>query len=89
VVLEAMAAGTPIVATTVGGVPDMLCHEVSALLVSPRDSEALAQAIGRLLGDRDLAARLSERARGVVAQRFLPENYQRSLVAIYKDFLGN
>ena len=58
VVLEYMALGAPIVATTVGGVPELIEDGVHGLLVAPRDPGALAQAIDRLLDDRTLAARL-------------------------------
>jgi glycosyltransferase involved in cell wall biosynthesis len=59
-VLEAMAAGLPVVATRVGGVPEIIEDEVNGLLVSPQDSQALADAILRLLYDPELARRLSQ-----------------------------
>ncbi len=63
VVLEAMAAGVPLVATAVGGIPSQVRHEVHALLVPPGDEVALAEAGARLLGDRALATRLGAAAR--------------------------
>jgi glycogen synthase len=79
VLLEAMQAGLPIVASKTGGIPDVIEDEANGLLVPPGDPEALARAIGRLLGDRSLACRLSEgaqeRGRGydweVLAERVL------------------
>jgi glycosyltransferase involved in cell wall biosynthesis len=62
VVQEAMAAGLPVVATDVGGLPDLLAG--TGLLVPPGDPEALAEAVARLLVDSDLAAGLARRARG-------------------------
>lgn len=62
VVLEAMAAGVPLVSTAVGGIPTQVSHEVEALLVPPRDVTALAQACIRLLVDRSLAQRLARAA---------------------------
>jgi glycosyltransferase involved in cell wall biosynthesis len=59
-VLEAMAAGLPVVATRVGGTPEIIEHDVSGLLVSSQDTEALAGAIVRILENRDLAARLAQ-----------------------------
>lgn len=61
-VMECMATGTAIVATRVGGVPELLEDDVSALLVPPEDAGALAQAIGRVVGDPELRARLGARA---------------------------
>jgi glycosyltransferase involved in cell wall biosynthesis len=62
-VLEYMQAGLPIVATRVGGVPDILADGSEAVLVEPRDPGALADAVSQLLGDRGLAARLGSNAR--------------------------
>ncbi|HYB27420.1 MAG TPA: glycosyltransferase [Solirubrobacteraceae bacterium] len=60
--IEYMALGAPIVATAVGGVPELITDGVHGLLVPPRDSEALAAAIERLLEDRGLARRLGAQA---------------------------
>jgi len=66
--VEAMALGIPVVASAVGGVPDLLEHGRAGLLVPPGDPAALAQAIGRLADDRSFAAALGRagRARSVV-----------------------
>ena len=63
VLLEAMQAGLPIVASKTGGIPDVIEGGVNGLLVPPGEPEALARAIDRILGDRGLACRLSEGAR--------------------------
>lgn len=62
-VLEAMACGLCITSTDVGGLPHLLSHGRNALLVPPNDPEAMASAVGRLLNEPVLAARLSRNAR--------------------------
>jgi glycosyltransferase involved in cell wall biosynthesis len=62
VLLEAMQAGLPIVASETGGIPDVIEDGVNGLLVPPGDPEALARRIDRILSDGDLARRLSEGA---------------------------
>jgi glycogen(starch) synthase len=65
--VEAMAAGRPVVASRVGGIPELVRDGVDGLLVPPGDPVALAAAIDRLLGDRRLAARLGASGRTRVA----------------------
>ena len=85
VLLEAMAAGIPIVATEVGGVPEMVEHNQSALLVPASDPATLAAAIARVFTEDDLAQRLTANASSLIGTRYSPENYVRSLVEIYRD----
>lgn len=61
-VIEAMAAGTCVISTRVGGIPYLLSHEQDALLVSVDDPDAMATAVRRLLGDENLAIRLQRNA---------------------------
>lgn len=60
-ILEALASGVPVVSTRAGGVPHLVVHESTALLVDVGDAEAMAAAALRVLGDRALAERLAER----------------------------
>ncbi len=68
--LESMAARVPVVATAVGGNPELVEDGVTGLLVPPRDARALAAAIARLLDDPALARRLGEAGQRRVANRF-------------------
>lgn len=63
VILEAMAAGLPVVATNVGGNPELVRHEQTGLLVPPRDSSALAGAVKRLFGDAAARVELGDAGR--------------------------
>jgi glycosyltransferase involved in cell wall biosynthesis len=65
--LEALAVGTPVIATAVGGVPEVLRDGANGLLVPAGDPEALADAIRRLIGDDDLRVRLADAAASSVA----------------------
>ncbi len=70
VILEALGAVRPIVATRIDGVTDVLRHGVTGLLVPPGDPAALADAIVSLLKDRELSCRLAEAGRKLVEKRF-------------------
>jgi glycosyltransferase involved in cell wall biosynthesis len=69
-VLEAMLAGRPVVATAVGGVPELVQDGVTGYLVPPRDASAMASPIAHLLKDLPLAARLGEAGRAYVSAAF-------------------
>ena len=87
VLLEAMAAEVPIVATAVGGVPEIVVDEESALLVPPQNPPALAAAIGRVLQDGSLARRLTTVASALVDREHSPEAYARSLISLYQEVI--
>ncbi|MFL6332377.1 MAG: glycosyltransferase [Pyrinomonadaceae bacterium] len=86
--LEAMAAGLPVVATAVGGVPEIVSDGESALLVPPRDEQALAAALARALSDRGLARTLAASAAEIAATRHAPETHLRSLTGLYLDVVA-
>lgn len=83
--LEAMATNVPVVATAVGGVPEMVTNEESALLVRPGDAAGMSAALARVLTDSGLAARLKKRSRELIRERHDPEARMRKLVAIYRS----
>jgi glycosyltransferase involved in cell wall biosynthesis len=67
-VIEAMAAGLPVVATNVGGIPEIVEHGRNGLLVPPGDPQALAAAIERFFADDELRGRLRAAAVGSAAE---------------------
>jgi len=87
VVLESMAAGVPVVATRVGGTPEIIGDGVTGLLVPPCDAPALADAIGRLLGNRALAERLGEAGRARAVDHFSMEHMVRLTEELYRALL--
>ncbi len=68
--MEAMAAGLPVIATRLSGIPELVSEGVSGLLVPERDPAALASAMERLAGDPALCARLADGARRAVSEEF-------------------
>lgn len=87
--LESMASGVPVVAARVGGNPEIVEHDVSGLLVPVRDSAALADAIARLLQDRQLAARMGEAGRRRVAELFSMERSLGEVERFYERLVGD
>ncbi|MFK8068872.1 MAG: glycosyltransferase [Gammaproteobacteria bacterium] len=84
VLLEASAAGRPIVATDWPGCNDLIAHGVNGLLVKPRDSNDLAAAINALLGDKTLCKRLAVEARKVVESGYTTDKVLKTTVDSYK-----
>ena len=76
-VLEALASGTPVVATDSGGIPEFVEDGATGVLVPPGDDAALARALDRVLGDDGLRSRLAEAGRAAAEARFaLPTRYE-------------
>jgi len=88
VALEAMALGVPVVASNVGGLPEIIEPERTGLLVPPSAAGAIGMAVGRLLANRNLARRLAEAARQEVEARFTADEHARSIARIYNSLMG-
>ena len=86
-VLEAMASATPVVASRIGGVPEVVIDGETGLLVEPGDVDALHDRIATLLSDRRLARRLGDNARAAVAERFTWEACARQCLAAYRELV--
>jgi len=79
-ILEAMASGLPVIATNVGGTCEAVADDVEGLIVAPRDPQAIADAMTRLVTDRDLARNLGVAARKRVASQFTSEAMTRKII---------
>jgi len=87
--LEAMQAGRAVVATAVGGVPELIQSGVNGLCVPAADASALADAIAQLAAAPELRASLGEEARRTVARDYTEEAYLAALDAIYTEAIGS
>ena len=85
--LEAMAAGLPVVATAVGGTPEVVIDGINGLLVPPGDPEALASALTRLLLDPDLRRHIGQAGRQSVVERFNIQHTVQQLQALYENLI--
>lgn len=86
--LQAMACGVPVVASRVGGVPEIIRDGVDGVLVEPGSVDQLTDALAHLAGDADLRRRLGAAGRARVAERFAIGRNVRSLVSIYERLAG-
>jgi hypothetical protein len=87
VALEAQLAGKPVIATNVGGLPEIVQHEQSGLLIPARSSTGIVESVERLYQDRELAARLAATGREQASQRFTSERLTEEVVAVYREVL--
>ena len=88
VLLEAMTAGVPVVASSVGGLPEVLQLDRCGLLVPPGDEAALAAAIDTVRRDGAASARMAARARTAVRARFSAAGMAERYAAVYARALG-
>jgi len=86
--IEAMAAGLPVVATDVGDVAQMVAPENRRYIVPPTDEAGLAEAIGRLVSSRDLRYRLGSANRALAWARYGENTMIRAYRALYEEAMG-
>jgi glycosyltransferase involved in cell wall biosynthesis len=87
--LEAMAAGVPVIATPVGAIPDVVSHDIHGFLVPPRDGKAIAEAIAILAGDREKLSWMSRACRRRVRAAFSIERLAQEFSYHYARLVGH
>lgn len=88
-ILEAMALARPVVASAVGGIPEMIDHGRTGLLVPPREPGFLARAITRVLTDHPFADTIGKAGRDLVHERFCAELMVRAIESIYDEAVAD
>ncbi|HDZ76994.1 MAG TPA: glycosyltransferase [Candidatus Omnitrophica bacterium] len=86
--LEAQALGVPVVATKVGGIPEVVRDSIGGILVPPRNPEAMAEAIINLLKNKSLRDNMSEEAKRWVGHRFSAGAMVEKISDLYKELIG-
>jgi lipopolysaccharide heptosyltransferase II len=89
VIIEAQAAGVPVVATEVGGVVDIIENAKTGLLVPPADPSSMAEAIMRIIKDPELAVNLAGNAYKKVKEKYNVELMVKNTLSVYQDALSN
>ncbi len=85
VIIEAQAAGVPVVASRVGGVTEIIDHEKTGLLVLPKDIEGMAEAVLRILNDPSFAAGLVSEAKKKIEAKYTLAKMADATIAVYKE----
>jgi glycosyltransferase involved in cell wall biosynthesis len=88
-ILEAMATALPVVATRVGGIPEVVLGGVTGLIVEPGDREGLARAIRELAGDRARREAFGRAGAARVAEHFHADNVAQTMMRLYEELCGS
>ncbi len=89
VILEAMAAGVPVAASRIGGIPDLIDDEFTGLMFDPTSEASIRATVGRLLDDPASAEVMAERARAQAKLRFSSLNVAQRHLEVYRELLGS
>ena len=83
-IIDAMACGKPVVATSVGGIPELVVNGETGFLVAPRDHEGMARALTALLKDESLRRRMGEAGRTRARVDFSAERMVQDTLRVYR-----
>jgi glycosyltransferase involved in cell wall biosynthesis len=86
-IVEAMASGTPVLATAVDGIKEIIRHDQSGCLVKPGDHHALVEALDQLILDSELRRSLSSNALAQAHERFHSDRFLREIENLYRNVL--
>jgi len=87
VILESLACETPVIASSVGGIPEIISSYENGILVPPNNEVKLAEAIQYLLSDEDIRQRLGRCGRKIVMEKYSLEVVTQKLLGVYKKLL--
>ena len=85
VIVEAMSFGLPVIATNVGGIPEIISNGQNGLLVDSSSAESIKEALALLLSDEAMRRRLSENALSTYSEKYTFRNYIQRLESIYSE----
>lgn len=88
VIIEAQAAGVPVVATRVGGVTEIIEHEKTGLLVQPKNTDEMAQAILRILNDAEFSSKLVIKAKEKIKSDYTLDRMAELTLTVYRELLS-
>ena len=86
-ILEAMAAGVPVVASRIGGIPDLIHHDETGLLFDPNDGSDIRRQVERIATDAELRIRLGLNAKAEALRRFHPKVVAQTHIETYREIL--
>jgi glycosyltransferase involved in cell wall biosynthesis len=88
VIVEAMLAGIPVVASAVGGIPEIVVEGETGLLVPPNDADALAASLRRITDDAELRTEMAARCRSVALEHFTAQTMAANFEQLYRELLS-
>ena len=87
VISQALCAGLPVISTNVGGIPEMVEHGITGLLVEPGNEAAFEQALSSLIGNSDFRERMGKAAKSIGFSRYHPESVASATLSAYKQII--